>query len=100
MFPKTKAERDAKYLAWVRTQPSVVSGQFGCVAHHVVGHGRCGTVKTSDYLAIPLTDLEHKALHQYGWRTWESRHGCQMDHAKNTHARAVAQGFFEGRKVA
>lgn len=51
-----------EYLAWVRSQPSAASGLIGCVAHHRIG-GRLSQHKTSDFEAMPLTDLEHRQLH-------------------------------------
>lgn len=97
MFPKERAARDRAYLDWVRGQPCVVTGMYGVEAHHVIGHGRCGTVKTSDYLAIPLTREMHRRLHDKGWRAWEAEHGSQLEHAARTLERAVAEGFFSRR---
>lgn len=69
-----------EWLAYVRSLPSVESGHLGCVAHHTIGHGRLGNRKCTDFLALPLTDAEHKRLHD-GWRTWEALHGSQLEHA-------------------
>lgn len=66
--------KDEKYLAWVRSLPSALSGKKPCVAHHRIGHGRLGNEKESDYQAMPLTDAEHKQLHDIGWSAWESLH--------------------------
>lgn len=93
MLPKSAANRSDEYLAWVRSLPSVQSGRMGCVAHHTIGHGRCGTSKTSDLLAIPLTDDEHKVLHDRGWAAWEALHGSQLEHAARTMDRAVSEGI-------
>lgn len=86
------ALRSPEYLAWVRTLPSVQSGQLGCVAHHIIGNGRLSTLKTSDFLAIPLTDAEHRVLHDYGWREWESLYGSQKEHAADVLMQAIADG--------
>lgn len=94
-FQKTKANRSEAYLAWVRRQPSVESGSYGCVAHHIVGHGRCGTVKSDDFLALPLTDSEHKRLHDHGWREWEDRNGSQLEHAARMLVKAISEGVLE-----
>lgn len=92
-FPKPPpALRSPEYLAWVRSQPSVESGHYGCVAHHCIGGGRCSTLKTSDYFAIPLTDLEHKALHDHGWRAWEEKNGSQLEHAARVMEQAIREG--------
>lgn len=82
-----------QYLAYVRTLPSVESGLMGCVAHHPVGHGRGGNRKCSDFLAIPLTDAEHKRLHNEGWPAWEERCGSQLDHAAKILAQACNDGL-------
>ena len=85
------ALRSPEWLSYVRSLPSVQSGAYGCVAHHVVG-GRFSTLKTSDFLAIPLTDAEHKILHDKGWRAWEALHGSQREHA----ADVLLQGITDG----
>lgn len=85
------ALRSPEWLSYVRSLPSVESGQMGCVAHHAIG-GRYSTLKTSDYFAIPLTDAEHKRLHDWGWAEWESKHGNQMAHAEAVMKRAIEAG--------
>lgn len=92
-FQKVRANRSDAYLAWVRAQPSVESGMMGCVAHHVVGHGRCGTVKSSDFWCLPLTDSEHRRLHDHGWAEWERQNGSQLEHAARLLDRAIAEGI-------
>ena len=92
MWKPPAALRSPEYLAWVRSQPSVESGHYGCVAHHPVGHGRLSTLKVSDYFAIPLTDAEHKRLHDEGWRRWEERCGSQMEHAARVLEQAIREG--------
>ena len=86
------ALRSPEWLAYVRSLPSVQSGSYGCIAHHTIGHGRLSTLKTSDFFAIPLTDAEHKALHDGGWLAWEADHGDQYDHALT----ALRQGITDG----
>jgi hypothetical protein len=98
-FDKSPPLRCPEYLAWVRSQPCVITGHYGCVAHHVVG-GRCSTQKTSDYLAIPLTDAEHKRLHDGGWRTWEEMHGPQRDYSLQLIERALRDGILKPDKRA
>lgn len=92
---KTKWLRSEPYLAWVRTQPSAVSGKMGCVAHHLIGHGRCGTEKTHDYWAIPLTDAEHKELHDKGWKWFEAKYCSQFVLACQTLGRATETGVLK-----
>ena len=88
---KTPVVRDLKYLAWVRSQPSCISGKSPCVAHHIIGQ-RWSQAKSSDTLAIPLTDAEHKKLHE-SWTDWEAMHGSQWMHAARTLNRAIAGGY-------
>ena len=85
------AERCDDYLAYVRSLPSVESGQLGCVAHHAIGN-RYSTLKTSDYFTIPLTDAEHKILHDKAWRAWEELHGSQREHAADVLLQAIRDG--------
>ena len=96
--PKTKWLRSPEYLAWVRTLPSVVSGQTGCVAHHLAGYGNRGNTKVHDFWTIPLTGNEHNlgvgSLHS-GVETWEARHGEQWNHVASTLGRAIAVGVLK-----
>lgn len=90
---KVRRVESKKYIAWVRDQPSVISGQHGCDPHHIisVGDGRMGS-KASDLLTIPLTRTEHNELH-HDVRQWESIHGSQWQHVAVTLARYVAEGL-------
>jgi len=92
MIEKNTPARDPAYLNWVRQQPSVISGQTGCIAHHPIGQ-RYSQSKCSDRLAFPLTPDEHMELHA-GWARWEERHGSQWMFAARTLDRAVDEGFF------
>ena len=85
------ALRSPEWLAYVRSLPSAESGQRPCVAHHLIG-GRYSTLKTSDYLAFPLTDTEHKALHHWGWVEWESKNGNQAAHSAATLRQGIRDG--------
>lgn len=59
--PKPRTSRDKKYLAWIRKQPSCISGTPPpCEAHHTTNSGM--GIKGSDYEAVPLTFLEHKEM--------------------------------------
>jgi hypothetical protein len=60
--PKTKAARDKKYLAWIRTLPCAVCGKPGPseAAHQRILQGGGIGLKPSDYESIPLcTDCHH-----------------------------------------
>jgi hypothetical protein len=64
-------ERD--YLDWLMTQPSALSGHFSwdggtpfCEPAHWRTAKHAGTGQKPEYLAIPLTHLEHRQSHQHG----------------------------------
>ena len=53
---KIKTARNRKYLDWVKTLPSCISGRPADDPHHIIGRGEGGMgTKASDYFAIPLT---------------------------------------------
>ena len=74
--------RAPDHLAWVRTLPSVISGQYGCEAAHISfadrRYGkpeRAKGKKTDDRWVLPLTPDEHRtgpeAQHKTGAeRNW------------------------------
>ena len=66
---------DADYLGWLSFQPSCIDGAFGewhdGVGRNVACHvrtveGGAGTGCKPVYMAIPLTDAQHKLTHQHG----------------------------------
>ena len=93
-----KALRSPEWLQYVRSLPSVVSGMRGCVAHHLIGNGRLSNLKTSDYLAFPLTDEEHRGLHDKGWTVWELKHGPQLFHSYETLRQGIRDGVLVWRE--
>lgn len=70
-------KRDAKYLAWIRTQPCAVN-PGGCgggiEAHHIRedGQGGLGT-KPDDSRALPFCTYMHRIYHSIGKRAFEQR---------------------------
>lgn len=58
---------DAKFLAWIRTLPSCLSGDGPCQAAHVrrVQFGS-GTGIKPPFSAVPLTFTEHYLQHSQG----------------------------------
>ena len=91
---KIKSFRNPDYLRYVRSHCSLLSWDppaepwpdaedplfdplsFETVAHHVRMGGNGGVgLKPSDYRTVPLTDGEHRALHQTGERSWWLEHG-------------------------
>lgn len=81
---KPVRKRDEKYLAWIRLQPSVVSGmrhEFARMeAHHVPkkGFGKMGS-KADDSRAVPLTTLEHRYYHDVGKEEFERTFGVDLE---------------------
>ncbi len=66
--------------------PSVVSRQVPCVVAHVRGGG--AGRKADSCWTVPLTDAEHKELHQMGKRSFEILHDIDLDdEAKRYEAR-------------
>lgn len=94
------ALRSELWLAYVRSLKSVQGKKRICVAHHPVGNGRLSTLKVSDFFTIPLTDAEHRYLHDHGWLHWESKEGpqpkktrkTQYDHARDTLQQGIRDG--------
>jgi len=86
-----KHPRDMPYLRAVRSLPCVICDGFGekqnsvTQAHHVI-HGRHGTNKTPDRMAIPLCEGHHKgdrdtskiALHREP-DMWREAYGLDVD---------------------
>lgn len=84
---KAKRYRSKAYLRWVSMFPSCLTwehlGQVeaaltstASVPHHVRMWGWGGTgLKPSDYRVVPLTDAEHRDLHQYGEKSFWSDYG-------------------------
>lgn len=78
--------RAPDHLAWIRSLPSVISGEFGCEAAHInFADARFGKpergkgTKTDDMWVLPLTAEEHRtgpgAQHKTGHerRWWDSQ---------------------------
>ena len=81
--------RNKKYIKYVASLPSCISGRPADDAHHIKGRGYGGTTKCSDLYTIPLTREEHDELHRQGWVEWEARYGDQRDFVLETIQRAV-----------
>lgn len=63
---KRKRENDNDFLAWLRTQPSALSGQSPTEACHYRTAKNSGIGCKPLYSAIPLTSQEHKLQHSIG----------------------------------
>jgi len=63
MLPKSKTERNPKYLVWIRKQPCCVCRRIGNIqAHHSSGGGI--GIKGSDLEAVPLCFACHRKVHE------------------------------------
>jgi hypothetical protein len=75
LLPKNPRIELKDHLDYVRSLPSIASGQEGCIAHHLLmGWGRKGE-KPHDFWTVPLTPAEHDELHtnKYGGEKWYLR---------------------------
>ena len=74
-IPKPKTYRNKKYLAFIRTKPSLYSGEYGTgddpiVAAHI-GFGKGGmSLKSPDTQAVPLLHSEHLKEHRGSKTFW------------------------------
>jgi hypothetical protein len=96
MLAKVKPFRSRKYLDWVKSLPSVISGMPADDPHHLIGHGY-GVMgsKVSDLWTFPLTRGEHSELHNIGWKEWEEIHGSQWKFVAETIEQAVREGLIK-----
>jgi hypothetical protein len=78
--PRRGPDRDAAYLAWIRTLGCAVCGRHsGVEAAHTTALGSRGlSQKSSDYSAIPLCVWHHRgnaeSYHALGERKFEETH--------------------------
>jgi hypothetical protein len=63
--------------AWVRRQPSVVSGETPCVNAHTATGGVA--IKAHYSTIVPLTYAEHEFLHHYGISSFTKKYGVTLD---------------------
>ncbi len=84
--PAQKVKRPRKkqdsHLQWIRTLPSVISGQYGCEACHIrmadLSYGKRHTgmgEKPHDMWTVPMTPDEHRQQHSGSERAFWLRHG-------------------------
>lgn len=112
--PSNKAQKrikDDAHLAFIRTLPSVISGEYGCEACHVrYGDPRYrkkhtgGQQKPDDAWCIPLTPAEHRDQHAHNEREWWEKQGidplhlCLKLYAATGDREAALKIIAEGRK--
>lgn len=94
--PKPTTYTSDSYLAFVRKLPCVINGpgtdRDPIVAHHLIGHGEGKMAgKAHDLFTIPMRASEHRKFHDDP-KGWESRHGSQLLHLKNTLKKAFDVG--------
>lgn len=77
----TKTPRSREYLAWIRTQPCVVTGaRINVEAAHVrMGNGGGMGIKPSDFRTLPLSADQHRRQHQVGEKAFWAALGISPD---------------------
>jgi len=73
--PKIKNFRSRKYLDFIKTKPSLKSGQYGTADDQIVpahqDFGACGTaLKSPDIYVVPLLASEHHEEHHGAKTFW------------------------------
>src|ERR1035437_9152025 len=75
--PRRGPDQAEANRAWVRREPSAVSGsERGIEACHTGPHGF--GQKSSGYTCIPLTHEEHAELHRIGPRKFQAKYGIDF----------------------
>jgi hypothetical protein len=93
----TRAYDSPDFVAWIREQPSVVSGKGPCVAAHTENGGM--SRKADARSIVPLTDAEHKELHRIGIKSFEAKYGASLAfHAARIWQRWLASTQHQTRK--
>ncbi len=69
--------RSADYRAWIRKQPSCLTGAYGCEAAHTGDDGGMSQ-KASDLTCVPLTAVEHREYHSIGRAAMERKYGVSF----------------------
>lgn len=68
---------DARFLAFIRLQPSCVDGSTdGIEAHHVIFRSKGNSA--ADYFAIPLTVAQHRELHAIGHTAFVEKYNLNL----------------------
>ncbi len=72
-----RAFGSADRIAFIKGLPSVVSGKGPCVNAHVRGGG-AGRRADARWI-VPMTDAEHKAMHQMGQQSFAKLHNLDLE---------------------
>ncbi len=81
---KHSNHRNNNYLAWLREQRCLISGEIAQCAHHIrLGTNGGTALKPSDYFCIPLTNDYHtaglNALHRIGEETFINKYSLDIE---------------------
>ncbi len=70
-----------KHMKWVRGFKCCVDRCDGwpVIFHHVRSAGEAGMGEKDDRYGAPLCNDHHIELHQIGWRTFEAKHGLDLE---------------------
>ncbi len=76
-----KRESNRPHLQWVRGFQCCVPNCSGrpVIPHHVRSAGNAGMGEKDDRYAVPLCNDHHISGHQIGWRTFEAKHGLDLE---------------------
>ena len=90
MARKISKENKARF-ALLRDMGCSVCAGHEVQIHHIIGHGTSGMgMRSPDELTIPLCFYCHDALHRHGHKTFERKHGSQMDLLKRANDMLVS----------
>ncbi len=70
-----------KHMKWVRGFKCAVDRceDWPVIFHHVRGAGDAGMGEKDDRFGVPLCNQHHISGHQIGWRTFEAKHGLDLE---------------------
>lgn len=97
MNARTPEQRDAEWLRaygsedrveWMRAQPSIISGKRPSVNAHTRNGGI--SRKADANTIVPITDEEHRLVHQHGWSYFGLTPDQLDEHAAETERRWLA----------
>ena len=72
---RKQEKRDAAYLVWVRAQPCLVCGRYGCDPHHEPPRSTRGW---HDHATVPLCRTHHTLRHALGYPRFTERTGIAL----------------------
>ncbi len=79
MARKISKENKARFNS-LGEMPCMACHSHGVQIHHLIGIGTSGMgMKSPDELTIPLCVYCHDDLHRHGVKSWERKHGPQLE---------------------